>query len=145
MTTISSLFLSSLAVVLLCVALVPKSVADDSVWSVYEKWMSDFGRVYKSDTEKHQRFEVFKANFQFVESTNKKPGLSYKVGLNEFADLTNEEFKAKYVGYKSPSGPKKATAFKYANLTTVPASIDWRTYGAVTPIKDQGNCGRLKL
>nr|GEZ35165.1 senescence-specific cysteine protease SAG39-like [Tanacetum cinerariifolium] len=28
----------------------------------------------------------------------------------------------------------------YENVTAVPSSIDWRTKGAVTPIKDQGQC-----
>ena len=141
METIPSKFLSSLAIVFLLVTLVSRATAADPLWSSYEKWMSKFGRVYKSGTEKQQRFEVFKANYQFIESTNKQPGLTYKVGLNEFADLTNEEFMAKYVGFKSPSGPKKATPFKYANLTAAPTCVDWRSSGAVTPVKDQGNCG----
>lgn len=113
--------------------------------SVYEKWVSDFGRVYKSDAEKLERFDVFKANYHFIESTKSNPDLTYTVGLNEFADLTNEEFLAKYAGFKTASGPKKTTHFKYANLTAAPTCVDWRSSGAVTPIKNQGNCGELKL
>jgi len=131
---------------LLCfAALVSLTTADDPLLSVYEKWMSDFGRVYKSDAEKQQRFEVFKANYQFVESTKSQPGLTYTVGLNQFADLTNEEFLAKYTGFKSTAAPKKSTHFKYANLTTAPTCVDWRSSGAVTPVKNQGNCGKPKL
>ncbi|KAJ3707871.1 hypothetical protein LUZ61_011576 [Rhynchospora tenuis] len=124
-------------------ALVYFAKAEDPLLSVYEKWMGDFGRVYKSDTEKQHRFDVFKANYQFIESMKSKPDLTYTVGLNEFADLTNEEFVAKYIGFKKPSGPKKATPFKYANLTTTPTCVDWRVSGAVTPVKDQGNCGEF--
>ncbi|KAJ3704899.1 hypothetical protein LUZ61_008604 [Rhynchospora tenuis] len=133
--------LATLALLLYFVALVSIATAEDPLLSVYEKWMSDFGRVYKSDAEKQQRFEVFKGNFQFIESMKSQPDLTYTVSLNEFADLTNEEFLGKYTGFKSASGPKKATHFKYANLTTAPTCVDWRSSGAVTPVKNQGNCG----
>ncbi|KAL9248639.1 Cysteine protease XCP1-like protein [Drosera capensis] len=39
-----------------------------------------------------------------------------------------------------PASSMKSTSFKYENLTDAPASIDWRTLGAVTPIKNQGQC-----
>ncbi|KAJ1703382.1 hypothetical protein LUZ63_003161 [Rhynchospora breviuscula] len=129
------------ALMLLFGAVAFVATAEDPLLATYEKWMGEFGRVYSSDTEKQHRFEVFKTNFQFIESMNKQPGLTYTVGLNEFADLTNEEFLTKYVGFKSPSTPKKATPFKYANLTTAPTCVDWRSSGAVTPVKNQGNCG----
>ncbi|KAJ1703384.1 hypothetical protein LUZ63_003163 [Rhynchospora breviuscula] len=129
------------ALMLLFGAVAFVATAEDPLLATYEKWMGEFGRVYSSDTEKQNRFEVFKTNFQFIESMNKQPGLTYTVGLNEFADLTNEEFVTKYVGFKSPSTPKKATPFKYANLTTAPTCVDWRSSGAVTPVKNQGNCG----
>ncbi|KAJ1703378.1 hypothetical protein LUZ63_003157 [Rhynchospora breviuscula] len=129
------------ALMLLFGAVAFVATAEDPLLATYEKWMGEFGRVYSSDTEKQHRFEVFKTNFQFIESMNKQPGLTYTVGLNEFADLTNEEFVTKYVGFKSPSTPKKATPFKYANLTTAPTCVDWRSSGAVTPVKNQGNCG----
>ncbi|KAJ3689074.1 hypothetical protein LUZ61_018239 [Rhynchospora tenuis] len=133
--------LATLALLLYFVALFSIATAEDPLLSVYDKWISDFGRAYKSDAEKQQRFEVFKANFQFIESLKSQPDLTYTVSLNEFADLTNEEFLAKYTGFKSASGPKKATHFKYANLTTAPTCVDWRSSGAVTPVKNQGNCG----
>ncbi|XP_078149448.1 senescence-specific cysteine protease SAG39-like [Carex rostrata] len=140
MATFPTTILPLYSVLLLFGALVFVAAVEDPLLSAYEKWMSDFGRVYGSDTEKQHRFEVFKANFEFIESTNKQPAMTYTLGLNEFADLTNEEFVKKYVGFKSPSGSKKATPFKYANLTAAPTCVNWRTSGAVTPVKDQRNC-----
>ena len=44
------------------------------------------------------RYHVFAVNYHNIESTNSK-NLSYKLGLNQFADLTNEEFKSIYMGF----------------------------------------------
>lgn len=120
------------------------TVADDSLLSVFEKWISDNGRVYGSATEKLRRFQIFTDNFQFVQSMKKQPGLTYTVDLNNFADFTLPEFLQKYATYKASSSSETSTDFSYASVTATP-SIDWRTLGAVTPIKDQGKCGELKL
>ena len=137
--------LLGLTILVCCGALVPEAFANDPLMSVFEKWVGDFGKVYKSDTEKLNRFEVFKTNFQFIESMKNQPGLTYTVGLNQFADLTNSEFLAKYATLTLSKGQKKSTSYKHANLTSVPTSIDWRSLGAVTPIKDQGQCGKYKF
>nr|CAD1840786.1 unnamed protein product [Ananas comosus var. bracteatus] len=64
------------------------------------------------------------------------------LGLNRFADLTNDEFRATHNGFRPKSGAVASTAkrFRYENVTAVPASMDWRAEGAVTPVKDQGQC-----
>ncbi|XP_016468788.2 senescence-specific cysteine protease SAG39-like [Nicotiana tabacum] len=111
----------------------------------HEQWMSRFGRVYRDDVEKAKRFKIFKDNVEYIESVNKAGTRRYKLGINEFADLSNEEFKASRNGYKMSSHQQlsKSTSFKYENVTA-PATMDWRTKGAVTGIKDQGQCGELK-
>ncbi|KAL9267355.1 putative NAD(P)H dehydrogenase (quinone) FQR1-like 1 [Drosera capensis] len=108
----------------------------------HEQWMSEYGRVYKSDVEKEARFQVFKDNVEHIEAMNKL-NRGFTLGLNAFTDMTSEEFRATHNGYKKhmkPASSMKLTPFKYENLRDAPASIDWRTLGAVTPIKDQGQC-----
>ncbi|KAL7243598.1 hypothetical protein ACSBR1_015906 [Camellia fascicularis] len=77
-----------------------------------------------------------------MESFSNAGNQPYKISINQFADLTNEEFQASHNGYRIPSHarPSKMTPFRYENVTAVPASMDWRKKGAVTPIKDQGQC-----
>ncbi|KAJ3694029.1 hypothetical protein LUZ60_009509 [Juncus effusus] len=116
-------------------------LADDTLVPAYEKWIKDYGRVYSNATEKQKRFEVFKGNYKFIESMKNKPDLTYTMSLNEFADLTNDEFLMKFAKFTSRGGPTTTTPFQYANLTYVPSSVDWRSRGAVTAVKNQGQCG----
>ncbi|GAB2259636.1 hypothetical protein Droror1_Dr00010491 [Drosera rotundifolia] len=109
----------------------------------HEQWMSEHGRVYKSDVEKEARFQVFKDNVEHIEAMNKL-NRGFTLGLNAFTDMTSEEFRATHNGYKKhmkPASSMESTSFKYENITDAPVSIDWRTHGAVTSIKDQGSCG----
>ncbi|KAF8413769.1 hypothetical protein HHK36_001762 [Tetracentron sinense] len=109
----------------------------------HEQWMTRYGHVYKDDSEKEMRFKIFKDNIEFIDSFNSDGNRLYKLSANEFADLSNEEFRSSRTGYKRPSQSRSSemTPFKYENVTAVPSSVDWRKKGAVTPIKDQGQCG----
>lgn len=112
----------------------------------HAQWMAEHGRVYKDELEKKRRFEVFKANVEYIESANRDVATrKYKLAVNQFADLTNEEFKALHHGFvTSKSANMNSTGtFKYADTSAavVPPNLDWRARGAVTPIKDQGQCG----
>ncbi|XP_031268261.1 senescence-specific cysteine protease SAG39-like [Pistacia vera] len=106
----------------------------------HEIWMAQYGRVYKDNAEKEMRFKIFLDNLEYVESVNRE-GRPYKLGLNEFADLTNEEFRASRNGYKRGSISSGTISFSYENVIAVPPTMDWRKKGAVTPVKDQGQCG----
>ncbi|CAI9087294.1 OLC1v1021331C1 [Oldenlandia corymbosa var. corymbosa] len=115
----------------------------------HEAWMAHQGKVYVDEKEKAKRFMVFKENVQRIEAFNaaSSSDKGYKLGVNPFADLTNDEFRAIRNGYKRQQ-PKilsttsgEITPFRHANVSAIPASIDWRKKGAVTPIKNQGDCG----
>jgi KDEL-tailed cysteine endopeptidase len=111
----------------------------------YEQWMAQYDRKYTDDVEKESRFKIFKENAEFVEKVNNEGNRTYKLSLNAFADLTNEEFIASRTGYKitnqSRSTNSNPSSFRYESLTDIPMTVDWREQEAVTPIKDQGQCG----
>ncbi|KAH6816170.1 senescence-associated gene 12 protein [Perilla frutescens var. frutescens] len=133
-----------MAVLGLCASLAAARTAPDaSMVERHEKWMVENGRVYKDDAEKAKRFLIFKDNVEYIEWFNEADAQPYNLAVNKFADLTNAEFQSSRNGYKLGSLPKppKASSFRYANVTAVPASIDWRKKGAVTAVKDQGQCG----
>ncbi|KAK9152997.1 hypothetical protein Sjap_000477 [Stephania japonica] len=110
----------------------------------HEQWMALHERNYKDVAEKEKRFNVFKDNVKYIEQFNKAGNYPYKLSVNKFADLTNEEFKATRNGYKGLCLEDKlaraSSSFKYENVSAVPSTMDWRKKGVVTPVKDQGQC-----
>ncbi|KAM3205722.1 hypothetical protein P3L10_029132 [Capsicum annuum] len=118
-----------------------RTLPEESMMQKYEQWMIEYGRVYRNNAEKQSRYKIFKENVERIEAFNDAANQPYKLGINAFADLTNEEFRAARNGLKIPFCEPKITSFKYENVTAVPTTMDWRTKGAVTPIKDQGQCG----
>jgi len=80
--------------------------------------------------------EISKHNLDFLEGKT-----TFTLAVNKFADMTADEMKA-YRGYRRNS--KSNDICTMASLTTpnaLPTEFDWRTKNAVTPVKDQGQCG----
>ncbi|XP_074270339.1 senescence-specific cysteine protease SAG12-like [Silene latifolia] len=112
----------------------------------HEQWMTLHGRVYKDVVEKSNRFTIFSENVKRIEELNSL-NRGFTLGVNAFADLTNEEFKASRTGFnkdllsKQIMSKSKSKSFKYENFTVSSSTMDWRMEGVVTPVKDQGQCG----
>nr|GMC61105.1 senescence-specific cysteine protease SAG39-like [Ipomoea batatas] len=118
-----------------------RTLSDSLMVARHEQWMVQYGRVYKNEAEKMKRYNIFKENVEYIESFNEAGTKPYKLGINAFADLTNQEFRASRNGYKLPHECSSNTPFRYENVSAVPTTVDWRKKGAVTPVKDQGQCG----
>jgi len=64
------------------------------------------------------------------------------MAVNAFADMTNEEFRASRLGLSSQARMMQATeTFRGTPNKTVPEAWDWRPFGIVTSVKNQGACG----
>jgi KDEL-tailed cysteine endopeptidase len=105
----------------------------------FENWSQAHGKTYSCPAEKFYRLNVFAHNFEMIKAHNAS-GSTFTMALNQFADMTAEEFKTKMLGY-IPSDQPKNFALSASPLTQVPTSVDWRTSGIVTPVKNQGQCG----
>ena len=118
--------------------------SDDEVMSLYERWLAEHGKAYNGLGEKEKRFQIFKDNLRFIDEHNAL-NLSYKLGLNRFADLSNDEYRSTFLGTKPRAINRlsKTKSNRYAPRVgdQLPDSVDWRKEGAVTAVKDQGQCG----
>ncbi|KAL6175765.1 hypothetical protein ACLB2K_052404 [Fragaria x ananassa] len=84
--------------------------------------------LYKDHAVKEKRFKIFKDNVKFIESFNIGGNQPYTLRINEFADLTNEEFLVLRNGYNFQSSnlmSSSEASFKYYNVTAVPSRCCW--------------------
>jgi C1A family cysteine protease len=104
----------------------------------FVQFVSTYNKAYTADAF-FFRFGVFKRALDLIREHNSL-GKSWTMGVNQFADMTSEEFSA-YVGQFPRETPSNAIPFVYDANVAPPADIDWIAKGAVTPVKDQGQCG----
>jgi len=105
----------------------------------FTQWVGEHNKAYTAD-QFFYRFGVFRAALDTIRNHNSKQ-LSWTMGLNQFADMTSAEFSA-YVGqFPAETGVSNAKEFKRTPGFVAPDSVDWIKAGAVTPVKDQGQCG----
>ncbi|CAK9148129.1 unnamed protein product [Ilex paraguariensis] len=127
-------------------------LSEERVSELFQQWREQHGKVYKDTEEEEKRLENFKNSLKYVieNNTKRRSGSGHVVGLNRFADMSNEEFKEVYISkVKDPYSKKKMGQRKSMKGRSrsamasceAPSSLDWRKYGAVTGVKDQGSCG----
>lgn len=118
---------------------------------VFNAWIERHGKSYENEQEYLHRLAIFHSNAKLVEKHN----LAYEDGYttyamtmdNPFSDVTDEEFYATHL-MESQNCSATTTANgrdwmtqKEAETFELPKSVDWRTKGIITPIKNQKNCG----
>ncbi|XP_028784990.1 P34 probable thiol protease-like, partial [Neltuma alba] len=123
-----------------------KFISDKQVFHLFQIWKKETGREYQTLGEEVVRFQIFKSNLKEIREKNaeRKSPSDYSLGLNKFSDMTYEEFSKIYLHETEEPIMEMNNSnmiLNDASCPDAPSSWDWRTEGAVTYVKDQGECG----
>jgi len=120
--------------------------------SVFESWMKSHSKLYHSAGEKERRFANFIASWKRVIQHNMlSKDSTYKLGLNAFADLSDEEF-AEFIGTKQKLKEcwtvedrermqNRPAEDRIMTEGFLPRTKNWVDEGIVSRVKNQGRCG----
>jgi cathepsin L len=103
---------------------------------VYEKQYSGREELVRRQAWERNVAEIFKHNLEYDLGQH-----SFRKGLNEYADMTHQEFVQTLNGLRGSSKSQPTSTFIPPSNLDLPATVDWRKQGLVTPIKNQGQCG----
>jgi len=108
------------------------------------QFLAKYGKMYATKSDLNSRFEVFSQTYDKIKEHNSAPIERFQMGINSFADMTEEEFATHYGRkgvLKSTRRPQLKQAKNSTANTTIPAEVDWHKAGKMTTPSDQGGCG----
>eukprot|EP00695_Tsukubamonas_globosa_P000414 TRINITY_DN130_c0_g1_i1.p1 TRINITY_DN130_c0_g1~~TRINITY_DN130_c0_g1_i1.p1 ORF type:complete len:350 (+),score=194.99 TRINITY_DN130_c0_g1_i1:52-1050(+) len=130
-------------VALLCLAVLALAATheDAAYLAKFNSYLSRHEKVYEGASFQ-KRFEIYKNNVKKIEALNVLSAGHATYGENKFTDLSEDEFRAMYLSPITVSAESLDEMRETPALSgDLPTSFDWRTQGAVTPVKNQGQCG----
>lgn len=117
---------------------------------LYARFQRQFHRHETGKDFQPRRFAAFKKNVDSAYTLNLEQGINCTdlfddkkcvFGITKFADLFQDEFAATRLGYRRVALRPHAKVLDLGPNLTAVSSVDWRKRGAITPVKDQGECG----
>jgi len=136
--------MAKLSILILSIS-VESAVNRVSQYHRFEQWMSDFEKSYENEAVMNERFAIFADNIEKIDEINSQ-NLGWNADVNKFSDLTWDEFQHFYLmeagqdcSATSVNGPD--FVLKKEQPGAPPKFFDWREFGAVSRVKDQGQCG----
>lgn len=109
--------------------------------SQFETFKTQHNKVYASLEEEQYRKSIFLMNVAQIEAHNSQAAKTYTMGINQFTDLTQEEFVSIYLGSSVNSKFTNEETKRTMMPVDSDGDIDWVSKGNVSPVKDQGMCG----
>jgi len=131
------------AILLACMVAGASAYSESDYQYLFRAWKNEHAKQYPSADEETLRQAIFRANLDRVVSHN-AGNAGWTMAMNEFGDLTSQEFAMGRIGGYKPRKLRRnpaPLAVSAQSAVDLPSSVDWTTKGAVTPVKNQGQCG----
>merc|ERR1712141_229874 len=117
----------------MCVAV---AMAHDQAWEDYKL---EFDKRYTVG-EEPIKYANWQKTVAEVEMHNAMYGEEFTLGINDLSDLSDEEYDQFYL--RGLRVPEKSEGIPWVpSNEPIPNSVDWRSQGMVTGVKNQGQCG----
>jgi KDEL-tailed cysteine endopeptidase len=134
-------FLSFTSFALLCIT----TVFSKTEHLTFVDFKQIYNKQYSTPSEESKREQIFYENQKYIQTENSK-GHTHTLAINTFADLTSEEFfnirkPGKHYSRIIQTHHHYDRNTTILQTTTIPDSVDWVSNGAVTPVKNQEQCG----
>ena len=109
----------------------------------FNTFRSTFGKKYQSLSEMEYRMSIFQEKLEQIRRHNADETQTYKLGINQFSDLTFDEFSAYYLSEDKNDRfvAGQDTSAKIVWVQSDERAVDWRKLNIVNKVKNQGNCG----
>jgi len=135
--------LCSLTVLLVPAAICAGSLNDAEVLAAFDEFKAEHRRRYATPEEETVRLGHFRSSLETVRAHNERPGRTFEMGLNQFSDMSDDEFSRGIL-----MQPQACSATHVSSLSArappgvdLPPHVDWRERGVISEVKNQGNCG----
>jgi len=113
------------------------NIFNASIIDRFHEWVEDFNFQFRDDAHFYDVYRKWVANDRFIEVSNSQ-NLTYTLGHNQFSGMDTVDFSKYLLSFEKPVVEINSVE---EEITSVPKSVDWVVFGAVTPVKDQGQCG----
>eukprot|EP00930_Biecheleria_cincta_P030025 TRINITY_DN20834_c0_g1_i2.p1 TRINITY_DN20834_c0_g1~~TRINITY_DN20834_c0_g1_i2.p1 ORF type:complete len:271 (+),score=46.61 TRINITY_DN20834_c0_g1_i2:34-846(+) len=120
-------------------------ITEREVRNAFHRFKAYHEKSYSDADEEANRFALFRQSLFLARKHNAQTDRTWDMGLNQFADMTDEEFQRLMLMEPQDCSLQVSTRSDKADPgapdMVLPDGMDWRERSVVSEVKNQGHCG----